>query len=77
MFFGPFPLENMDFLDEDALNLLQMIMQMTGENGLFSRGVLKDISKQDSDFICKIMKLDPKDRPSAKGLLQDTWFHTV
>ena len=30
--------------------------------------------KEDRTFICKIMKLDSRDRPTAQELLQDEWF---
>jgi serine/threonine protein kinase len=35
-----------------------------------------EITKEGRDFICRIMKLDPRDRPSARELLQDEWFTT-
>jgi serine/threonine protein kinase len=34
----------------------------------------KEISKEDKDFILKIMKLDPRNRPGAEDLLKDAWF---
>lgn len=34
-----------------------------------------EVLKEDRDFILKIMKLDPRDRPSAEELLEDEWFH--
>jgi serine/threonine protein kinase len=34
----------------------------------------KEISKQDKEFFLKIMRLDPRDRPSAAELLQNEWF---
>lgn len=43
---------------------------------LFSRVSEQEISKGDREFVLKIMKLDPRDRPSAAELLQDRWFAT-
>lgn len=43
----------------------------------FRRISQEEIVKEDNDFICKIMKLDPRDRPLAKELLSDEWFHDV
>lgn len=40
----------------------------------FGRITEREISKEDKAFILKIMKLDPRDRPTAKELLQDEWF---
>lgn len=34
----------------------------------------EELSKEDRDFIVKMMKLDPRDRLTAKELLQDEWF---
>ena len=34
----------------------------------------KEFEPADKDFIIKIMKLDPRDRPTAKELLQESWF---
>jgi len=33
-----------------------------------------EIAKEDREFISKLMQLDPRDRPSAKVLLQDSWL---
>lgn len=41
----------------------------------FSRITENEISKEDKTFILKIMKLDPRDRPSARELLEDEWFN--
>jgi hypothetical protein len=32
---------------------------------------------EDKEFIFKIMKMDPRDRPPAKELLADKWFDGV
>ena len=34
----------------------------------------EELSQKDKDFLLGIMKLDPRDRPTAKELLQDEWF---
>lgn len=34
-----------------------------------------ELSKADRSFLCRIMKLDPRDRPTAKELLMDEWFN--
>jgi serine/threonine protein kinase len=43
---------------------------------LFSWTTSAEVSDADKAFILRIMKLDPRDRPSAKELLEDEWFHT-
>lgn len=34
----------------------------------------REICRADKQFVLKIMKLDPRDRPTANQLLQDEWF---
>jgi len=34
----------------------------------------QEIAKEDREFISKLIQLDPRDRPSAKMLLQDPWL---
>ena len=40
----------------------------------FERITEREISKEDKTFMLKIMKLDLRDRPTAKELLEDMWF---
>lgn len=37
-------------------------------------GTFPELCDADRAFILRIMKLDPRDRPTAKELLQDVWF---
>jgi serine/threonine protein kinase len=75
-FFGPYPLKYQEICPPDMLNVVAYIMQSipAEKKKPFSRITEKEISKEDKDFILKIMKLDPRDRPSAAELLQDKWF---
>lgn len=34
----------------------------------------KEVPPADKTFVLKIMKLDPRDRPTAQQLLDDEWF---
>lgn len=34
-----------------------------------------ELARPDRDFIARMMKLDPRDRPTARELLQDAWFN--
>jgi serine/threonine protein kinase len=40
----------------------------------FERITEQEVSKEDKAFLLKIMKLDPRDRPTAKQLMEDEWF---
>lgn len=44
---------------------LRKLFCLTGE---------KEISKEDRDFLGRVMNLDPRDRPMARELLGDEWF---
>lgn len=35
----------------------------------------KEIGQKDKDFISWIMKLDPRDRPTAVAILTHEWWH--
>jgi len=75
-FFGPFPLTYREICPPEKLNVLVYIMQniQPEMKKPFSRITEQEVSKKDKEFILKIMKLDPRDRPSAAELLQDQWF---
>jgi hypothetical protein len=34
----------------------------------------QEICNEDKEFVLKAMKLDPRDRPSAKEVSEDGWF---
>ncbi|GIK04033.1 hypothetical protein Aspvir_008108 [Aspergillus viridinutans] len=75
-FFGPFPLTYHDICPQEKLNALAYIMQSIPpeRRKLFPRISEQEISKEDKEFVLKVMKLDPRERPSAAELLQDKWF---
>ena len=75
--FGPVPLSYGEIADDERLGILTAVINLINEHNLqrpFHLSVDKELSKEDRTFICKIMKLDPRDRPTAKELLQDEWF---
>ncbi|KAL2041988.1 hypothetical protein N7G274_005176 [Stereocaulon virgatum] len=75
--FGPVPLSYGEIADNERLGILTAVINLINEHNLqrpFHLSADKELSKEDRTFICKIMKLDPRDRPTAKELLQDEWF---
>lgn len=75
--FGPVPLSYGEIADEERLGILTAVISLITEHKLqrpFHLSADKKLSKEDRTFICKIMKLDPRDRPTANELLQDEWF---
>ncbi|KFZ09115.1 hypothetical protein V501_05700 [Pseudogymnoascus sp. VKM F-4519 (FW-2642)] len=75
-FFGPFPLSYKEIADNETLGILAHVMHGVPREKMkpFARITEQEISKENKAFILKIMKLDPRDRPTAKELLQDEWF---
>ena len=75
--FGPVPLSYGEIADKERLSILTAVINLINEHILqkpFHLSEDTELSKEDRTFICKIMKLDPRDRPTAKELLQDEWF---
>lgn len=62
--------------DDETLGILTHVMQGVPREKIkpFERVTDREISKEDKAFILRIMKLDPRDRPTAKELLEDVWF---
>ncbi|KAL9003647.1 MAG: hypothetical protein Q9188_003491 [Gyalolechia gomerana] len=73
-YFGPFPLSYRNLVDNETLDTLTVIMESVEKRTPFKMASSKEITREDRDFVCKLMRLDPRDRPSAKILLQDAWL---
>jgi serine/threonine protein kinase len=75
-FFGPFPASYSDIADGDALTILNYVMDGVPPEKMkpFERITEQEVSKEDKAFLLKIMRLDPRDRPTAKQLMRDEWF---
>lgn len=78
-FFGPFPPSFSDLADEETMQILYWIQSVIPPTAMkpFSRASRLEISEEDKNFILRIMKIDPRDRPTANQLLGDEWFHGV
>jgi hypothetical protein len=65
-----------EIADKDSLSILAHVMNGVPHELMKPFGYVTDreITKEDKAFILKIMKLDPRDSPTAKELLQDEWF---
>lgn len=74
--FGPFPVSYEQIADKERLGVLTWIMNSTPKEALkpFRFTTEREICKEDRDIVCKIMQLDPRDRPTTRELLEDEWF---
>lgn len=79
IFFGPYPRSYSDLADKETLAILSYIMASVPSNQMkpFQLASRREISPEDKEFILKIMKMDPRDRPTVKELLEDEWFNGV
>jgi hypothetical protein len=74
--FGPFPESYEQIADQDKLAVSLWIMQSTPPETMkpFHPTTTREICEVDKEFVLKVMKLDPRDRPTAQELLGDKWF---
>ncbi|KFY43571.1 hypothetical protein V495_03882 [Pseudogymnoascus sp. VKM F-4514 (FW-929)] len=80
-YFGPYPLSYREIADLDKQSALADIMNTVGgaTSGQDIRKPFclireKEISREDRKFLGKMMRLDPRNRPTARELLRDEWF---
>lgn len=81
--FGPLPESFPDilpFLEKDRWHDLDQATRRVLDGGVETRwmfAVDACLTKDDREFIGRVMKYDPRDRPTATQLLQDKWFDGV
>lgn len=75
-FSGLFPKMYVELAENETLgSLLYVHNEMPHEcRKPFTKVSQTEVTTQDREYCCKIMKLDPRDRPMAKELLQEEWF---
>ena len=75
--FGPFPESYKEIADQERLAVLVWIMQNSPPETLrpFHFTTTQEICQEDKEFVQRAMKLDPKDRPTLRQLLGDSWFY--
>jgi len=78
--FWPVPPSYMEIANEEQLGVLTTAIKYINENrqlkSPFFMAEDEELAREDRDFIVKMMKLDPRDRPTAEELLQDKWFRS-
>lgn len=75
--FGPFNDGFEEILDADRLTICNAATVYIQENQKrlpFAMSTDAELAVPDRDFIAKMMKLDPRNRPTARELLEDAWF---
>ncbi|KAH9907389.1 serine/threonine protein kinase [Xylariomycetidae sp. FL2044] len=72
--FGPFPREIADLMDDEQFSVVYFISQEAPVRKPLERWSTKEIPPADNAFIRRVLKLDPRDRPTVEEILQDEWF---
>ncbi|KAI0427229.1 STE/STE20 protein kinase [Xylaria sp. FL1042] len=75
-YFGPFPVKIEEIFNDETLTSILYLMELVPGKAMtpFRFITEREVAKEDKEFVLKIMKLDWRDRPTAKELLQDEWF---
>ncbi|EGP89626.1 uncharacterized protein MYCGRDRAFT_37854 [Zymoseptoria tritici IPO323] len=76
-YFGPFPLSYEMWLDKEQQQVLAAVHIHIEEQDMrkrFAQMEDEEMTLEDRNFLCGIMKLDPRDRPTAEELLKSNWF---
>lgn len=74
--FGPWPASYNEIADEERIEIINYTTGISSGESLRPFKYLEDeeLLEEDKEFFLKFMKLDPRDRPTAKELLEDEWF---
>ena len=75
-YFGPFPAKYEEVASPETIAAIIYLIEVIPQSQTkpFHRTTEKEVCKNDKEFIGKIMKLDWRDRPTARELLDDKWF---
>jgi hypothetical protein len=75
-YFGPFPGTIGEAVSEETAAVIFYLMRQIpySQVGLSQRITEKEVCKADKAFLGKIMKMDWRERPTAKELSKDDWF---
>ncbi|RHZ48867.1 hypothetical protein CDV55_101231 [Aspergillus turcosus] len=76
-YFGPWPGKYEEVASPETVHAIMWIMQEIpkSETTPFSMITENEVCKKDKEFIMGIMKMDWRDRPTAKDLLGHEWFN--
>ncbi|KAG8161589.1 hypothetical protein KVR01_008576 [Diaporthe batatas] len=73
--FGPFTVKYEGIANEDVMELIIWMLENLKEiRTPFQSITDSEICQKDKDFISSIMKLDPRDRPTAAAILSHEWW---
>ncbi|KAK1579442.1 serine/threonine protein kinase [Colletotrichum navitas] len=71
---GPFPPSIAEILDPESFEVIHFLNRQGPPQKPLQQWSTKKIPSADNDFIRRILKLDPRDRPTVGEILEDEWF---
>lgn len=71
---GPFPPSIVDLLDPDSIEVVHVLTKEGPPRRPLQQWSTKQIPVADREFLRRVLKLDPRDRPSVEEIMQDEWF---
>ena len=75
-FFGPCPDKYAEIASSimPQVGAIQEAISKVGGEKVYRNALTRCINGKDVEFLLSFMKIDPRDRPSAKEILQNSWF---
>ena len=75
-YFGQLPAKYEEIASQETIAAILYLMEVIPQSDMtpFYRTTKREVSKDDKEFIGKIMQVDWRDRPTASELLNDRWF---
>jgi serine/threonine protein kinase len=76
-YFGPYPEKIAEIYTPESVQSIIWLFKEIPQDKMtpFAWTTEREVIKKDKDFIGKMMKLDWRDRPTAKELLEDEWWN--
>lgn len=71
---GPFPPSIADIIDPDTFEMIHFLNQQEPSQRPLQRWSTKELPPADNEFIRRILKLGPREKPTVEEILQDEWF---
>ncbi|KAK2026699.1 hypothetical protein LX32DRAFT_622157 [Colletotrichum zoysiae] len=72
--FGPFPPSIADILDPGSFEIVHFLNRQGPPQRPLQRWSTKEIPSADNEFLRRVLRLDPRDRPTVEEILVDEWF---
>ncbi|KAL9595433.1 MAG: hypothetical protein Q9219_006450 [cf. Caloplaca sp. 3 TL-2023] len=79
-YFGPFPtsyMELSDQMDMEVLDAIEGLVTQKGGRRRYRNTLAYRFTQQTVDFLHRVMRLDPRDRPSAEEILYDPGLSNI